>query len=69
MVHLLSGVTIYNTTVMQNKRSSSLLAELLYAKSQEENHVIFKVGREIFIYMDVSRRDLLGFYINYESIS
>jgi hypothetical protein len=42
----------------------SLSESVLYLHSQEYSNVIFKDSREIMIYMDLSRREEQGFYIN-----
>jgi hypothetical protein len=49
---------------MPNVRYTSRFESSLYAYSQEKIHVIFKDRRKILLYMVLSRRKLLVFYIN-----
>jgi hypothetical protein len=41
----------------------SLSESVLYSHSQEKSNVIFKDRREIMKYMDLSRREYLGFIL------
>jgi hypothetical protein len=55
-------------TVMLNVHYSSSSESSLFTYSQEYSHVIFKYRRKVLLYLHLSSRKLLGFYITYRGI-